>query len=112
MIREPTPDTVGSERVNAKERNKKERRGRRAKERKGIGAQRAKPPTPTRVNDALIGDKEQKEKQKNKKKETGRGPQPSYPGPLGRSYDPQGSHGELILLTSTSGPYGEGVRVY
>ena len=63
---------MGSARVNAKERDKKERRGRRAKERKGIEAQRAKPPTPTRAIDALRGDIEQNEKEK-KKRETGRG---------------------------------------
>ena len=52
--------------------NAKERKGRRVKERKGIEEQRAKPTTPTRAIDALIGDEELKEKQK--KKETGRGP--------------------------------------
>ena len=54
--------------VNAKERDKYERQGRRAKERKGIKAQRAKPPTLTRAIGALIEDENQNEKQKKKKK--------------------------------------------
>ena len=40
------------------------------KERKGIEVQRAKPPTPTRAIDVLIGNEEQNEKYKRKKKET------------------------------------------
>ena len=59
--------------------NAKEKQGRRAKERKGTEAQKAKTPTPTRVIDALIGDGEQNEKQKNKKKETVRGPSTQLP---------------------------------
>ena len=45
-----------------------ERQGRRAKKRKGIESHRAKPPTPSRAIDALIGDEEQNKKQKKKKK--------------------------------------------
>ena len=51
-------------RVNAKEREKKERQVRRVKEKKGIEAQKVKPHTPTRAIDELIGDEEQNEKQK------------------------------------------------
>ena len=58
------------------ERNENERKGRRAKKRKGIELQKVKPPTPSRVIDALIGDEEQNRKQKKE----GAGPQPSYPG--------------------------------
>ena len=79
IIREPTPDAAGSVRVNAKERNKKERQRIRAKERKGIEAQGAKPPTPTRGIDAFTGGEEQNEKLKKKKKETGRGAQTQLP---------------------------------
>ena len=49
---------MGSPRTNVKEREKKERRGRRAKKRKRIEAQGKKPPTPTWVTDALIGEEE------------------------------------------------------
>ena len=82
MIQGPSLATARSARVNAKERDKKERRGRRVKERKGNEAQREKPSTPTRAIDALSGDEEQNEQQKKKKKETERGP--SYPGLFGR----------------------------
>ena len=64
IIRKPTPDNAGSARVNAKERYKKERRGRRAKEWKGIAAQMGELPTPTRSIDALIGDEQQNKKKK------------------------------------------------
>ena len=50
--------------IYAKERDKKDRQERRAKKQKGIEAQRAKPPTSTRVADALIGDEEQNKKRK------------------------------------------------
>ena len=70
----PTPNTAGWLHINAKERDKKERQGRRAKKRKGIVAQKVKPSTPIREIDALIGHEEQNEKQKKeKKKETGSG---------------------------------------
>ena len=72
IIREATPATAELARINAKE-----RQGRRAKKRKGIEAQRAKPPTPTRAIDVLIRDDEQK------KKKQGAAPQSSYPGPFG-----------------------------
>ena len=43
---------------------------RRAKEKKGVEAQKVKPPTPILAIDALIGDEEQNEnRKKNKKKE-------------------------------------------
>ena len=42
---------AGSARINTKEREKKERQVRRAKERKGIEAQRAKPSTPSQAID-------------------------------------------------------------
>ena len=52
---------------------------RRAKKRKGIKAQRTKPPTPTRAIDALIGDEEKNEKQKKKKEEARSGPLTQLP---------------------------------
>ena len=42
--------------INANERDKNERKVRKATKRKGVEAQRAKSPTPTRAIDALIGD--------------------------------------------------------
>ena len=62
--------------IKAKERDKKERQGRRAKKRKGIEAQRKKSATPTWTIDASIGDEEQNEKQK---KETGSRPPTQLP---------------------------------
>ena len=60
-----------------------ERQVRRAKKKKGSKRQRAKPPTPTQLIDALIGDEKQNGKQANRKrKEQGVGPQPSYPSRL------------------------------
>ena len=51
IIREPIPDTAGSARINAKERNV-----RRGKKKKGIKAQMPNHPTPTQtINDAVIG---------------------------------------------------------
>ena len=80
-------------RINARGREKKERKVRRAKKRKGIEARRVKRPTPSRVIDALIGDEEQNRKQKRTKgKKQGAGPQPSYPGPLRRFL----RHAEII----------------
>ena len=65
---------MGSARIKAKERKKKERQVRRAKKRKGIEEQRAKPSTPSQATDAHIGIEEQSGKQKkNKMKETGNG---------------------------------------
>ena len=57
----------------------------------------AKPPTPTRAIDALIGDEEQNEKQE-KERNRMRGPNPITLGPSVVSYDIQVSHGEPILL--------------
>ena len=56
------PATAGSARINAKEREKKERQVGRAKKRKGIEAQGVKPSTPSRATDALVGEEEQKGK--------------------------------------------------
>ena len=53
IILEPTLSTVGSLRINAKE-----RQARRVKKGKGIEAQRVKHATPSRATDALIGDEE------------------------------------------------------
>ena len=58
---------------------------RKFKKKKGIKAQRAKPPNPTGAIDALTGNEEQKkteEKKTKKKKEINLGAQPSYPGPF------------------------------
>ena len=55
----PTPAIVELALVNAKERDKKERRGRRAKKRKWIEAQRANPPTPTAAIEVFIGHEKQ-----------------------------------------------------
>ena len=54
----PNPYTAVSARMNAKERDKKERKVRRVKIRKGIEAQRVKHPTPSRATDALTGEEE------------------------------------------------------
>ena len=58
-------------------------------ERKGIEAQRAKPPTPTRAIDELIGDEEQNEKTRKRNKQHA-DPQPSYRGPVGGLLRPVG----------------------
>ena len=70
-VRASTP-RKGSECINYQE-----RRVRIAKKRKGIGALRVKPPTPSLGIDALIGDEEQNGKQKQEKKETERVPSPA-----------------------------------
>ena len=51
-------------RINAMEREKKEKQVRKVKKRKGVEAQRVKHPTPSQATDALIGEKEQNGKQK------------------------------------------------
>ena len=85
--------------MNAKERDKKVRQGRRVKKRKGIEAQRGKPPTPTRAFEALIGDEEQNEKQKKKKKDIWSGPPPQIQSPPTTPI-------ETILLTPPPRPTG------
>ena len=55
---------MGSAHINAKEREKKEREGRRAKKTKGSEGQRVKPPNPTRAIYELIGVEEPNGKQK------------------------------------------------
>ena len=95
------PATVGSARINVKEREKKERQVRRMKERKGIEAPRVKYPTPSRATDALIGDEEQNGKQKKLKKKRNRGRVP-IPATLDHSvasYDAQKSYDEPIRFT-------------
>ena len=67
----PNPTTAGSARINAKE-----RQARRAKKRKGIEAERVKPPTPTRATDDFIGGEERKAEGRRKRKKQGAGPQP------------------------------------
>ena len=62
------PTTGGSERINVKERKKKERQMRKAKKRKGIEAPRVKNPTQYRAINALIGDEYQNGKQKRTKR--------------------------------------------
>ena len=62
------PITAGSARINAIEREKKERNVRRVKKRKGIEAQRVKPPTPSQAIDALRGEEKQNGKQKKVKR--------------------------------------------
>ena len=81
-------------RTNAKEREKMERQVRRAKKTKGIEAQRAKHPTPSRTNDALIGDEEQNGKRENKKKETEQIQNPATLDHSFATHDAQGSYGE------------------
>ena len=73
-------------RINAKKRDKKERKGRRIKIRKGIEAQRVKPPIPTRKNNAIMGDEEQKENNRE------RVPNPAELDHLVTSYDLHGSY--------------------
>ena len=74
--------TAGSAHINAKERDKNERKVRRVKKRKWIEAQRVKHPTSSRATDALIGDEEQNGKQQKEKEKQGVGPQTSNPGPF------------------------------
>ena len=72
-------------RINAKERDKKERKVGRMKKRNGIVAQRVKHPTPSRVADALTEDEEQNGKKKRtKRKKQGASPRPSYLEPFNR----------------------------
>ena len=63
----PNPTTARSACNNAKEREKKERQGRRAKK-KWIKGQRAKLSTPTPATDMLIGHEELNGKQKKERK--------------------------------------------
>ena len=76
-MRIPTPAISGLARINAKEKDMKDR--------EGIETE-AKSPTPIQAIEELIGDEEQNENQKKKeeKMKQGTGPQPSYPGPFGR----------------------------
>ena len=53
--------------INVKERDKKERIVRRVKMKKRSKVQRMKPPTPSRVTDALIGDEDQMKEEKKKR---------------------------------------------
>ena len=69
---------MGSERINAKERDRNARQARRVKKWKEIEKQRVKYATPTRLIDALIGDEELNGKR-------GSDPQPSYLGPFSRN---------------------------
>ena len=63
-LREPTPATAGSARVNTKQRETRS-----AKKKKGIEAERAKSLTPTRAIGTLIGDEDQKkEKDRNRER--------------------------------------------
>ena len=65
---------------------------------KSIEAQSGKLLTPTRVIDALIGEKERMQKRREKKVRNGE--RASYPTNLDNSvpsYDPQGSYGEPFL---------------
>ena len=78
---------------------------RRAK-RRGIEAQRKKPPSLSRATNALIGNEEQKGKQmKEKKKNREQVPSLATLYYSVASYNAQGSYGESILLTP-SGPQG------
>ena len=75
--------TAVSVRINAKEREKKERKVRIVKKMKGIDAERVKYSTAFQATDALIGDEEQNGKQKRtKRKKQGAGPQPIYSVPF------------------------------
>ena len=78
------------------------------KKKKGIKAQRAKPPTlpHTLAIDALIRDEEQNGRQKKKK---GAKPQPNYPGPFGRLPLPAGIIRKAYSYTLA---HREGVGLY
>ena len=73
-----------------------------SEEKKGVEVQKGKPPAPTRAINALIGEEEQNEKQKKEQKERNRerAPNPAALDYSVASYDPQGSYGEPILLTT------------
>ena len=81
LVNYPNPFTAGSERINTKERNKKERKVRRVRGRKGIEAQMVRYSSSSRATDSFIGNEEEKTKKKTAKREKqGAGPQPSYSG--------------------------------
>ena len=87
------PTTAGSACMNAQEREKEERRVRKAKKRKGIEAHRVKPPTPSQTTDAHIGDEE-----KNEERNRERVPNPATPDYVVASYEPHDSYGEPIII--------------
>ena len=68
IIQRPKSLPTGSARFNVKEKEKKERLVRRAREMKGIEALRVKQPTTFRSIDALIGEEEENGKQKRTKR--------------------------------------------
>ena len=85
-----------SARVNAEERDKRERKVRRRKKKKGIEAQRARSPTQTQAIDALKWDEEQNEKREERNREWV--PNLATLDPSVASYDPQEPHGEVSLF--------------
>ena len=89
-------------RINAKEKEKKEKQGKRAKKRKGTEAKRTKLLPPSRAIDALTGDDEQNRKPKKEKKERNgeRAPNPATLDYLVASYDPYGLYGRAIVLNA------------
>ena len=66
---------MGSTRINAKEREMKERKLRRETKERDRGI-RVKYPTPSRATDALIGDEEQNGKQEKGSRHKGKTPNP------------------------------------
>ena len=76
---------------------------RRVKIKKGIKVQRAKPPTPTLVTGALIGEEKQKKDDKERNRERVRNP--ATLDHLVASYDPHGSYGGTFLKPPPTGEY-------
>ena len=100
LYRDLHSSTAGSPRINAKERDKKDRQGRRTKKRKVLEAQRAKPQIPSWAIDAFIKEEEQNRTGK-KNKETGNGPH--NPAKLDHQvtfYDPHGAYGQFNIYIS------------
>ena len=81
------------------ERDKTESQGRRAKKRKGVEAQRMKPPNPSQVIAALIGDEEQNRIRKDKERNKEQAPNLAILDHSVASHDPHGSYCRYILKT-------------
>ena len=102
-IQTPYSATAKWVRVNIKERRRKDKE---EEQRKG---KRPRHPTPARIIDALVGDEQNGREKQEKNKE--QNPNPATLDPSVASYNPQGSHGQPILLTCT-GARGSNQKIY
>ena len=90
ISRIPTPATAGLARINAKEREKKERKCRRAEKERDRGTEgETSHPTPSSWL-ALRGRRTEWKTEERKREKHGADPQPIYPGPFGRFLRPAG----------------------